>query len=497
MPMPVRYSRSSSKQARRSFSHLFQSLDLPSLLLFFSSAILLAGCNSSGHTIVVPPAPTSVTVLLSSTANDQLTQFEFTVLNITLTNKTGSMVTLFTNPLSGGPAHFVEFMRLNANSEPLVTLNVPQDVYTSATVTFANPGFVLVTVDPTGALTTHTDSDSSGTESATVNLASPITVSGTAMGLLLDLQVSPSETFTAGPNGDIYTIAPILNLTPVAISSHPANDQNGQETGIDGMVASVNAPGNSFSIQTADHVALSIQTNGSTVYQGISAFSALTAGMFINMDAAIQSSGSLAATRIEVADTTAVDVLMGKLLDLGPSPSVANATIIDVFGAQQQGADFAASPAFFQRYQLAANTNFRTSGQFSNVTSLPFLASFASSNLVAGQNIYVSSPAISFLAIPTTIATTVTLMPQTINGMVTSLSGSGNFQIYTVALAPNDLLTTLDSTTNVVVYVDSNTQSLNTSPIAVGSLLRFNGLLFNDNGTFRMDCAQVNDGVTE
>jgi hypothetical protein len=497
MPMPVRYSRSSSKQARRSFSHLFQSLDLRSLLLFFSSAILLPGCNSSGHTIVVPPAPTSVTVLLSSTANDQLTQFEFTVLNITLTNKTGSMVTLFTNPLSGGPAHFVEFMRLNANSEPLVTLNVPQDVYTSATVTFANPGFVLVTVDPTGALTTHTDSDSSGTESATVNLASPITVSGTAMGLLLDLQVSPSETFTAGPNGDIYTIAPILNLTPVAISSHPANDQNGQETGIDGMVASVNAPGNSFSIQTADHVALSIQTNGSTVYQGISAFSALTAGMFINMDAAIQSSGSLAATRIEVADTTAVDVLMGKLLDLGPSPSVANATIIDVFGAQQQGADFAASPAFFQRYQLAANTNFRTSGQFSNVTSLPFLASFASSNLVAGQNIYVSSPAISFLAIPTTIATTVTLMPQTINGMVTSLSGSGNFQIYTVALAPNDLLTTLDSTTNVVVYVDSNTQSLNTSPIAVGSLLRFNGLLFNDNGTFRMDCAQVNDGVTE
>jgi len=495
--MPVPYSRSSSKQALRSFSHLFQSLDLRSLLLFFSSAILLAGCNSSGHTIVVPPAPTSVTVLLSSTANDQLTQFEFTVLNITLTNKTGSMVTLFTNPLSGGPAHFVEFMRLNANSEPLVTLNVPQDVYTSATVTFANPGFVLVTVDPTGALTTHTDSDSSGTESATVNLASPITVSGTAMGLLLDLQVSPSETFTAGPNGDIYTIAPILNLTPVAISSHPANDQNGQETGIDGMVASVNAPGNSFSIQTADHVALSIQTNGSTVYQGISAFSALTAGMFINMDAAIQSSGSLAATRIEVADTTAVDVLMGKLLDLGPSPSVANATIIDVFGAQQQGADFAASPAFFQRYQLAANTNFRTSGQFSNVTSLPFLASFASSNLVAGQNIYVSSPAISFLAIPTTIATTVTLMPQTINGMVTSLSGSGNFQIYTVALAPNDLLTTLDSTTNVVVYVDSNTQSLNTSPIAVGSLLRFNGLLFNDNGTFRMDCAQVNDGVTE
>jgi len=29
-----------------------------------------------------------------------------------------------------------------------------------------------------------------------------------------------------------------------------------------------------------------------------------------------------------------------------------------------------------------------------------------------------------------------------------------------------------------------------------GSVLRFYGLVFNDNGTLRMDCAQVNDGVT-
>jgi hypothetical protein len=48
-----------------------------------------------------------------------------------------------------------------------------------------------------------------------------------------------------------------------------------------------------------------------------------------------------------------------------------------------------------------------------------------------------------------------------------------------------------------VVYVDSNTQLLNSEPIAVGSPLRFNGLVFNDNGTLRMDCAQVSDGVTE
>jgi hypothetical protein len=41
----------------------------------------------------------------------------------------------------------------------------------------------------------------------------------------------------------------------------------------------------------------------------------------------------------------------------------------------------------------------------------------------------------------------------------------------------------------------SNTQKLNTRPLAAGSTLRFYGLVFNHNGTLRMDCAQVNDDV--
>jgi hypothetical protein len=47
------------------------------------------------------------------------------------------------------------------------------------------------------------------------------------------------------------------------------------------------------------------------------------------------------------------------------------------------------------------------------------------------------------------------------------------------------------------VYVDNNTQQLNSQPLAPGSTLRFYGLVFNDNGTLRMDYPQVNDGVPE
>ena len=47
------------------------------------------------------------------------------------------------------------------------------------------------------------------------------------------------------------------------------------------------------------------------------------------------------------------------------------------------------------------------------------------------------------------------------------------------------------------VYVDSTAQLLNTNSLAPGSVLRFHGLVFNDNGTLRMDCSQINDGVPE
>jgi hypothetical protein len=49
----------------------------------------------------------------------------------------------------------------------------------------------------------------------------------------------------------------------------------------------------------------------------------------------------------------------------------------------------------------------------------------------------------------------------------------------------------------VQVYVDGSTQKLNTQSLAAGSTLRFNGLVFNDSGTLRMDCGEVSDGVPQ
>jgi hypothetical protein len=57
--------------------------------------------------------------------------------------------------------------------------------------------------------------------------------------------------------------------------------------------------------------------------------------------------------------------------------------------------------------------------------------------------------------------------------------------------------TVLQNPSSVEVYVDSNTQMLNSNAIAPGNVLRFHGLIFNDRGTARMVCWQVNDGVAQ
>jgi hypothetical protein len=75
-----------------------------------------------------------------------------------------------------------------------------------------------------------------------------------------------------------------------------------------------------------------------------------------------------------------------------------------------------------------------------------------------------------------------------------------------VSLAPYDLLallatqpgqTTLLTNPGVIeVYADTNTVMLTGSAPAPGDTLRFYGLVFNDQGTLRMDCAQISPGVT-
>ncbi len=478
---------------------------------------LATSCGTNGSMPGTPQfsgSNTSVTVVLSGTANDDLSEFGMVFQNIALTSQSGKTVTLFSGTQGA------EFMDVNGGANPFVNVSIPQDVYTTAAVTLGSAGFICVTIEPAGSsdagglLTSTFAYGQTPAANVSVSLPSPITVTGNSMGLALDLLVSQSATYPgcyfAGPGIEPYSITPTFTLTPINFSSQPTNPANGKINGIDGEVTAIATTGDTFTMTRPlvpltcpcpSLYTLPVTADSNTAYQGIGSFSALAVGTLIDTDGTIQSDGSLLATRIAAYDPAALNVMTGPLLDVySGAPTFYN------LGREQQGQDYSVQGQTEGIYSFSDSTIFLTSGQFNNLADLPFSAIFNGSNMVAGQNVSVYSQAITdFYGGQYTAVTTMTLMPQTIDATVTDSSQNGNFTVYSVSLAPYDLFPTLATQpvqaslladpSQIEVYVDSNTQLLNTQPLAAGSTLRFYGLVFNDNGTLRMDCAQVNDGV--
>jgi hypothetical protein len=482
------------------------------LLLGFA---ITTGCGSSGPTPTPPKLSgnTSVTVLLTSTANDQVTQFPVELQTLTLTSQSGNTVSLLS---SEQPS---EFMHLNGGIEPLTTVSIPQDIYTSATATFGQAVFVCIGQVPGGGL--EIANYSIVNQGPTVNLALPIIVTGSSMGLALNMQVSSSAVFPAcysNPPFEGFSMTPTFYLSALVLSASPTNSGNGKVSGLVAQVASVGTTPSSFTLTIAGGPfvggpaaggpsatrTLSLSSNGGTVFQGVSGASALSPGMFLNLDGAIQSDGSLLATRIALEDSSAIDDSSGPVMfvdNVVPSLQLYGRT--ELGSLQTIGGQ---SGIYFDTpYFDLLNATFGISGQLTNLQTLPFVPSFNASNIVAGQNVDVTSGNFIIGGGVGTPANTITLVPQTIDATVVSSQQSGSFTDYTVSLASYDLFPTLavqqgqttllNNPSQVEVYVDSNTQLLNMQSLASGGTFRFYGLVFNDNGTLRMDCAQVNDGA--
>jgi hypothetical protein len=447
---------------------------------------------------------TAVVLLASSTANDQLFQFGVVLQSLSLTSQSGKTVNLLAAQAGD------EFMHLNGNLEPLTTVNVPQGVYTSATamVFSALPacagqnGGQLLMDEALGGIQSTSD--------ITIDVPQPITVAGSAMGLVLNLQVSRSAPFSGGCSSSLTNnvqVAPVFNLTPVTIAAQPTNISNGMLLGLDGSIGSVSSDGSGLTVNSllsdnvVDTPSWQLNLSSGTVFQGVSGPSKLAPGMPVDLDAAIQQDGTLLVSRLAVLDTNTANLALSS----GPPQSVYAAQgFVDALEVQQQG-DL---PGLLNRYGYV-KAEFGVSPRFRNLGSLPFAAGFSAADMVDGQNIFITShftPVNGTSPIPTP-ATRMTLMPQTIDGAITDISSEGGFTTYTVRLASYDLFpnlavqgaqpTRLKNPNTVVVYADTDTQMLNSGPVDVGGVFRFNGLVFNDNGTLRMDCAEINDGVAQ
>jgi hypothetical protein len=459
----------------------------------------------------VPGENTQVTVVASSTANDQLVHFGVALNGLSLTNKAGTSVPVLSTPQE------VEFIHLNGSAEPLATVSVPQDVYTSATVTVGSAMFKCAAYIPSE------DSDDTSSyiygytlpSQVTTQLPEPLTVDGDTMAVSLEMLVSQSASFpsTCYSTGIAqYSITPTFNLAPMTVPAQPTNPGNGKLTALEGLVVNAGAQPGSFTVAAADGSPVgttmstiwNVITNGSTAYQGIGNAAGLTAGMAVDLDGTLQADGSVLATRVAVPDTDTTNLVVnrGPLMKIWSSVPVLYQVNQQAEGSQEGPQ---ANILGWGSYNFS-NATFATWGGILNVASLPFAASFDAATMVPGQMVAITSHVTDVAPFPAVVpATGVTLMPQMIDGTVEAVGTAGAFTTYTVALAPYEIspqfavqgnqTTLLTSPLQVVVYTDQSTQMLNAP--AVGSALRFTGVIFNDNGTLRMDCTQVAGGVAE
>ncbi|MGE5206498.1 MAG: DUF5666 domain-containing protein [Chlamydiota bacterium] len=456
-------------------------LFLPVLLL---AIIASPGCGGGP----VTPAPgnsggpvagesTQVTVLLSSAANDKLASLHLDLSSITLTGQSGNTVTLLQKPKN------IELIHLNGTVEPLLTATVPQDVYTSAAAAFSSAYFNYV------FLTSNVNNvvPAGGPGTAKVNLAAPIPVSGTAMVLSLTMPVSQSANYSGEPMQN-DTIAPVFNLAPLTLATPPTNAENGLLQNINGSIAGVNTAAGSFTLVTPEGNTLTLQSGPSTAYSGITGIAQLAAGQFVNLDAALHLDNSLLATRIEVPDTAASDFAVGPVLQIVPSSS---SLIMDLVQAQGPDQNFnrAAGDVLWFSYPAAT---FRISSQYRAPQNFPAMT-FTAATMSPGQNVFVSLPAFSNLSPPPALAT-VTLLPQTINGLIQSCSGTAP-ETCSVVLAGYDPISIFAGTSSVEVVITPSTQMLGGTSFTVGATKRFHGFLFSNNGALVMVCDQVSRGV--
>jgi hypothetical protein len=466
---------------------------------------LLIGCGG-GSQVTPPPVnagATSVMVVLTSTANDKLTEFDMALTTLSLNDSAGNSVSVFSKPpVQIGSTQLTDFMRLNGAAQPLGAATVPQGTYTSATVKvaacqfgFASPasGATLVANNAEGLC-------GQGTGNTTVTLPSPITISGQNIVLALNLEIPQSYTVT----GNTYTISPVFSLAPITISASPTNVNNGKIAGVAVRMESINTGNNSFTAQTADGTLLTMNTSSNTQFQGIGGLAAITTGMLVSLDGAIQTDGTLLATRLEVNSPTAVTEDL--MIPLAPASPVGT-TISQPMECFPGPADI---PVCNSLFFISNTVSFHVSGQMSNLQSLPFAPLFDSSNFVLGQNVSVAAST-TVLSPGGMQASDITLQPQTFNGIVTAVSTTGNFNVYTVSIASYhpipvtqqetglslSTFVSVPNPTTVTVYADASTQLLQSGAIAPGSLLRFRGLLFNDTGALRLDCQEILDGVAE
>jgi uncharacterized protein DUF4382 len=285
----------------------------PSLAVLLALvALTFTACGGGSSTTPADPANAQGQVFVTGedAPVSSVVSFYITINSITLNNSSNT-VTVLSQPTT------VDFGRLIGLRSLLGFNTVAPGTYTSATFTLANP--VIYDVD----MTTNPPSIGSinGTlTNSTVTVAfptaGPLTVGSNGLaGLHMDFNLRQS--LAVDGNGQITgSVNPVIDVMAVSASS-----ELGQITDFNGSVLSVNASGNSFTMQGPWGFQEVIDVNSQTLFNGTYTLASLPVDAIVCTEGTVQADGSILASDVEVI-TTDKAFISGRILAINPGPTV-------------------------------------------------------------------------------------------------------------------------------------------------------------------------------
>jgi len=438
---------------------------------------IVAGCSGSKSTLVstMSVSPVMVPVSITDAPGDQVVAASLTLDSVVLTDTKGTTTSILAAPLTFEAAH------LDAVQEPLFTPAIPVDTYSSVALTYSNAQVAYI--DPTTkqlVLVTATLANTS----QVFTFPTPLNANNAVTSLLIDYLVADSVAIS----GSTVTVTPQFHVAPAPIAAQPTNGTDGLQCGIRGKVSALGS--NQFTLTNAEGVSLVIDVSTSTQYQGISGFSALAVGALVEVDAQSESNGNLLALRVEeqVPPNATAELLVGPVIATTGSPVTAFTEIV----RQEIGPPPVATPVAKDNITVTGSTQFLLPGRFENLQAggPPFTPVFNAFTLFAGQVVAVDTNGVTGNE---ATAVSVTLAPQTVSGTITGGVAPACIPCwaeFTLALPSDSWLATITGQSTVTVYVPpTGMQTLPGAPASVSSVARFNGFLFDNNGTLTLVAA--------
>ncbi len=423
---------------------------------------IVPGGNTSRATLSLRDAPPANVTVLS---------FELTINGAVL--QPGN-VSLVSNPIE------VEVKQLEVESALLNTSNVPAGTYNSLVVTLSNPELTIqnnsgaaIGTCANNAVCEPPVQLSSATVTINFNPALTITA-GTAVNLLLDLDLANSIPMNLSPISPTFTISQLPAVQNTGKVEDPED--------LVGTVQSKDAANNSFTLQTDPAIPpLTIKVDSNTKFEDFnevgcaaSDFTCVTTGQMVEVDASLMAGGMLLAKEVGVENEDQNPEELKGIITALSSPTQFQMVVLDEMPNINN-----LSVGNLLTVNLLSNATFSIQKGDIDPLDISGLTFASASDLLVGQFVQIR-PAAPVSGTPPAVDTDrVRLKRSSLTATVKAPPTGTNFTINNLpSLFTMAGITEIDVRASAAGFEDDHSSSSVLSALMAGDMVSVRGLLF-------------------